>query len=297
MRRLFDNYVIVDWSASAKPTTGSDSIWIGVYARDVRLKLQYSESNPATRHAAEQEMMGLLAEFAGKGQQTLVGFDFPLGYPTGTASALSLKETPWEAMHRFLAKEVKDKPTNDNNRFIVASMMNRRISGEAFPFWGCPAKNVTTTLQATKARPHGSDDLPERRVCEAVVKGASPVWKLYTVGSVGSQALTGIPTVARLREAIPNSQIWPFELGWQPLDRTALYGIDVVFAEVYPSMIPAKAQPGRPKDAVQVEQLAKHFAELDEAFQLAALFGPPKTTSDEVIKQVQTEEGWILGAQ
>jgi hypothetical protein len=34
--RLFSAYVIVDWSAAAKPTTGADSIWIGVLKRDIR---------------------------------------------------------------------------------------------------------------------------------------------------------------------------------------------------------------------------------------------------------------------
>ena len=35
MPRLFSAYVIVDWSAAAKPTTGADSIWIGVLKRDL----------------------------------------------------------------------------------------------------------------------------------------------------------------------------------------------------------------------------------------------------------------------
>ncbi len=34
MSRLFSAYVIVDWSAAAKPTTGADSIWIGVLKRE-----------------------------------------------------------------------------------------------------------------------------------------------------------------------------------------------------------------------------------------------------------------------
>jgi hypothetical protein len=28
--RLFQAYVMVDWSAAAKPATGPDSIWVGV---------------------------------------------------------------------------------------------------------------------------------------------------------------------------------------------------------------------------------------------------------------------------
>ena len=36
--RLFSAYVIVDWSAASKPTTGADSVWIGVLKRDVRFR-------------------------------------------------------------------------------------------------------------------------------------------------------------------------------------------------------------------------------------------------------------------
>ena len=34
MARLFNAYVIVDWSAASKPNTGADSVWIGVLKRD-----------------------------------------------------------------------------------------------------------------------------------------------------------------------------------------------------------------------------------------------------------------------
>ena len=31
--RLFSAYVVVDWSAASKPSTGADSVWIGVLKR------------------------------------------------------------------------------------------------------------------------------------------------------------------------------------------------------------------------------------------------------------------------
>ena len=34
---------------------------------------------------------------------------------------------------------------------------------------------------------------------------------------------------------------------------------------------------------------------MDERGELAAAFAPPKGASDELIRQVETEEGWILG--
>ncbi|MCE3289702.1 MAG: cobalamin biosynthesis protein CbiG, partial [Caulobacter sp.] len=38
MARLFDAFVMVDWSASSTPKTGRDSIWIGVNKRDARFR-------------------------------------------------------------------------------------------------------------------------------------------------------------------------------------------------------------------------------------------------------------------
>ena len=35
MARLFNAYVIVDWSAAESKATGKNSIWIGVVKRDV----------------------------------------------------------------------------------------------------------------------------------------------------------------------------------------------------------------------------------------------------------------------
>ena len=53
MARLFNAYVMVDWSAAAKPATGADSIWIGVLKRDVRFRFAFESHNPSTRKEAE----------------------------------------------------------------------------------------------------------------------------------------------------------------------------------------------------------------------------------------------------
>jgi hypothetical protein len=296
MSRLFDNYVMVDWSAAAKPATGADSIWIGALRRDVRLQLRFEAQNPPTRAAAHDALVALLAEFDKRGDRTLVGFDFPLGFPAGTAAALKLDGPAWAAMHGFLAKSIKDKPDNSNNRFQVAAMMNRMISGGPFPFWGCPPRDALTTLQPKKGRAHTEADVPEHRLTEATAKGASPVWKLYTAGSVGSQALMGIPVVRRLRAARPDARVWPFETGWQALDAAALDGVKVVMAEIYPSLVAARPGPGEVKDLAQVRAIGEHLAALDEAGKLAPAFGPPKGATEAMIAAVATEEGWILGA-
>jgi hypothetical protein len=296
MSRLFDDYVMVDWSASAKPTTGADSIWVGVLKRDVRLQLRFEAHNPPTRKEAEALIGRTLDELTRRGDRMLLGFDFPLGYPEGTAAALKLAAAPaWSAMHAYVAREMKDKADNANNRFQLAAMMNRTISGGPFPFWGCPPRDALSTLSPKKARAHGPGDIPEHRRAEASAKAASPVWKLYTAGSVGSQALTGIPVVSRLRAARPNARLWPFETGWRPLSRADLDGVDVVMAEIYPSLLKPSPGPGEVKDLAQVRAVAEHFASLDERGALGAAFGPAKGVADADIAAVAEEEGWILG--
>jgi hypothetical protein len=295
MARLFDAYVMVDWSAASKPSTGGDSIWIGVMKRDVRFRLAYSATNPATRFEAEKQINAILDDLAKRSERVLLGFDFPLGFPAGVSAALKLKgDPPWAALHAFLAREIKDKPDNANNRFQVASMMNRIISGGPFPFWGCPPKDALTTLSTKKTRAHEPGDLPEFRAAELVAKGASPVWKLYTAGNVGSQTLMGIPLVARIRKARANFRIWPFETGWKPLTTDDLSGVAGVMAEIYPSLYAAKPQAGEAKDAAQVRAVCEHFSALDEAGKLGGAFGPQKGVNADA-QAVEREEGWVLG--
>ena len=298
MPRLFSAYVIVDWSAASKPTTGADSVWIGVLKRDVRFRLAFESFNPPTRAEAEARLTALLADFKKRSERALVGFDFPLGFPRGFAAAAKLKgEPPWRAAWDELAKRVVDKPSNVNNRFNVAAQLNRLLTGAAFPFWGCPPKEAQTTLTATRLHPHGPKDLPEYRHGEVLAKASSSIWKLYYNGSVGGQALLGVPAVARLKKARGDAaRVWPFETEFKPLTEADLAGVEVVLAEVYPSMVKGAAMPGEVKDQAQVRNLAEHFAKLDEANRLGALFGPPKSLAADVVLDAEREEGWILGA-
>jgi hypothetical protein len=296
--RLFSAYVIVDWSAAAKPTTGADSIWIGVLKRDIRFRMAFESFNPPTRAEAETRLMGILDDLRKRSERCLMGFDFPLGFPRGLAPALKLPgEAPWRAVWDQLARMVTDKPTNLNNRFGVASEINRRLTGGPFPFWGCPPKDALTTLQPKRSRPHGPDDLPEFRHAEIAAKGAASIWKTYYNGSVGGQAILGIPVVRRIRAARGEAaRVWPFETGFKPLTEADLAGVEVVLAEVYPSLIKPQGAQGEVKDLQQVRTLAEHFARLDEANKLGALFGPPKGTAADVVLDAEREEGWILGA-
>jgi hypothetical protein len=296
--RLFSAYVIVDWSAASKPAQGADSIWIGVLKRDVRFRMAFEAFNPPTRAEAEAKLNTILDDRKARSERTLVGFDFPLGFPRGFAAALKLPgEQPWRAAWDQVAKMVTDKPTNLNNRFGVASEINRRLTGGPFPFWGCPPKDALTTLQPKRSRPHGPDDLPEFRHAELVAKGASSIWKTYYNGSVGGQAILGIPVVRRLRDKRGEAvRAWPFETGFKALTEADLAGVDAVLAEVYPSLIKPQGAAGEVKDLQQVRTLAEHFARLDEANKLGALFGPAKGSAADVVLDAEREEGWILGA-
>ena len=297
MARLFNAYVIVDWSAAAKPATGADSVWIGVLKRDVRFRLAYEAHNPPTRAAAEAKLDEILADLKKRSERCLLGVDFPLGFPRGFSEKLSLPgEAPWRAAWDQLARMVKDKPDNTNNRFGVGSELNRRMTGGPFPFWGVPPKDALTTLQPKRTRAHGPDDLPEFRHADLAAKGAASIWKLYYNGSVGGQAILGIPMVRRLKDARGEAmRVWPFETDFKALTEDSLAGVDVVAAEVYPSLLKATPAPGEVKDAAQVRVTAEHFAKLDEAGKLSAAFGFAKDADPAVILDAEREEGWILG--
>ena len=107
MARLFNAYVIVDWSAASRPNTGADSVWIGVLKRDVRFRLAFEAFNPPTRGEAEKKLAAVLDDLKKRGERAMVGFDFALGFPRGFAEGLKLPgEAPWRAAWDFLDKTV-----------------------------------------------------------------------------------------------------------------------------------------------------------------------------------------------
>lgn len=301
MSRIFDSYIVVDWSAASKPTTGADSIWIGAFTPDARLKLNFAGINPETRAKAFEQLCAALDRLLNRGDRILLGFDFPLGYPAGTSRLLKLpteQYAPWLAMHQFLAKELKDKPDNTNNRFALAARMNRIMSDGPFPFWGCPRKDVITTLSDKKPRAHSNEDVSEFRISELKAledkKGRpQPVWKLGYAGAVGGQAFTGIPIVNKLKERFADQiGIWPMETSWIE-DAGELP--QILVSEVYPSILEIPHIPGKVKDEIQVESLARWFAELDSKGQLLRQLSRPSYLSEHESTVIQAEEGWILG--
>jgi precorrin-8X/cobalt-precorrin-8 methylmutase len=289
---LFEGYVVVDWSAAATPRLGPDSIWIAHVERTAAGPAERLVVNPPTRRAAERVLGDLLATEAAAGRGILVGFDFPFGYSSGFAARLGGVGRPWRATWDAIAALLEDDDRNANNRFAVAAELNRRASGAAFPFWACPASRIAPTLAMTCHRDWDRLGLAEKRLTERRVRGPQPTWKLAGTGSAGSQALTGIPVVARLRDdprLASRARVWPYETGLRVPER----GLSIL-AEVYPSLVELAPLAGEVKDSAQVRASARWFAEQDAAGTLAPLFlGDPALTAEE--RAVVEEEGWILG--
>ena len=285
---------MVDWSAAATPRKGKDSIWWALLRRKKGMVRMTCRENPSTRHAATERLANVLNKIARDGDRVLVGFDFPFGYPTGTAARLGMPGLPWRHMWQAIADDLDDAPDNSNNRIDVAERLNKKLSGEPFPFWGNVREEERFYLVRRGRRPHKCGDLTEWRLCDKRAKTTSSVWQLAGAGSVGSQVLTGIPRILQLRtdpRLAMISQIWPFASGlcYDPRPQ-------IVFAEVYPSLVEPAPERNLVKDAKQVRTIAAHFASLDEAGALGALFEGDPTLSRVERMIIETEEAWILGA-
>jgi hypothetical protein len=287
--RLFDRIIIVDWSASTRPKLGRDSIWIGIHTKDAA-----QQKNLPTRAAARDFLEKLLSDSVDHDVRTLVGFDFPLGFPSGFASYIGSKGANWKTVWQALSSKMKDGPANANNRFEVANALNESISGEPYPFWGLPKNQRHKFLSSRKSTTLRL--LEDFRHTDKRAKGAHSIWKLYYSGCVGSQALTGIPVASYLRYHSylkDHCMVWPFEDGFHaPLKQSK-----IVIAEVFPSLLqPLLGKPWNKKtrDKEQVRDLAKHYFQLDQDGHLRQLFAGPRNLSVDELRTAVTEEGWIL---
>lgn len=308
-RKAFDRVVVVDWSANAAPKLGRDSIWIAVFDRSS----PGWATNVATRAVALDVIRAAIVE-APDTRRTLLAVDFSLGYPSGTARALGLDGVPWEAMWRTLDELVVDDERNANNRFGVASELNRRMlerdpRRRAGPFWGCPKSRRTPNLASTKV---ASSPLPEWRHVEAWLRSAQArpfsAWQLLGAGAVGSQSLLGIAALQRLRRRLGSEitwHVWPFTTGFASPDALAIdpaigTAIDtVVVAEVWPSMIRYPrthlvADEALVRDELQVLALGDALWQANLDGSLSELFTPD--VAAEISEVVVAEEGWVLGA-
>jgi precorrin-8X/cobalt-precorrin-8 methylmutase len=296
-RPLFDSYLMVDWSAANTPRRGRDSIWLYHLVRHDETFIAAAPENLATRQAAHDRLREILVADLARRRSVLVGCDFPFSYAHGLAKRLGLSGPAWRAVWDEIASRLEDGRDNANNRFAVAAQLNARVSGSTFPFWGCPANKAASCLAMTHHRRHEAEGLAERRLSDMRLRRLQPGWKLTGTGSAGSQALTGIPIVRRLRDdplLSARAQIWPFETGLQALGHAEATG-RIIFAEIYPSLVAVRPRPGEVKDAGQVRAIAGHFADLDGLGALGAVFAGDPALSAGERAIVEAEEGWVLG--
>lgn len=304
---MFDVYLMIDWSGrgTLSPVTpAEDAIWIGERARDGGALETYRRG----RAEAARDLRARLVGHVAAGRRVLVGFDFPYGFPAGLAAALGLDgAAPWRAVWDHLGEIVTDDDDNANNRFGAAASMNREIGGGPGPFWGCPAGEVRPELTASTTGvftfpfPARGGRLARLRRTESRTPGVQEAWKLMYAGSVGSQALLGIPRVRALRDdpgLARISAVWPFETGFT---RTPVGGRGpaVLHAEIWPGIVDpaalaAEVSTGAVRDRAQVRLMCRWAAERDEAGTLADRFAQPAGLADEDVGVVVAEEGWIL---
>lgn len=299
MPPVFDAYVMVDWSASAEPGVGANSIWLCCMERiDGTVKLR-ELVNPPTRTFARAQLADMLSDLIARDRVTLAGFDFCFGYPAGFAARLRPDAPDWRGVWKELKARFGDDDEAARSRFAIAATLNERLSGRAFPFWACPASFHSEFLNHTRPEGYGAGSLAEKRLAERHLPTTQPAWKLFMAGNVGSQTLLGIPHLFALRHhpwLDSETRVWPFETGLRRLDRPGPGDWRVLLAEVYPSMVKAVVPPGGVKDAEQVKALAEHFAALDQAGRLGPMFAGDGTLTTAERAVVEREEGWILGA-
>jgi len=295
--RLFDAYVFVDWSAANRRKQGTNSIWIGTGKFRGQGNFVIDDPiNPPTRLEAETTICELLVRYVQSKHRVLVGFDFPYGYPAGWNQAFQVTDGNWTALWDLISTHIQDGPQNQNNRFAVASALNAVVADVPGPFWGRPQGNRNLYEHLSPTRPEHHNNLPpEFREVENNLReqGRQPksVWQLFYNGSVGSQTLTGLPVLRRLRfhEQLKNySHVWPFETGWRcPVGNGPL----VVHAEIWPGAIPVNENLHEVKDAAQVLSYVHWAASCDRNGTLEARFNPHHQAPD---PSVQNCEGWIL---
>ena len=231
-----------------------------------------------------------------------VGWDFVFGYPKGLAKALKLKQKPaWSRIWKLISRLILDHPGNVNNRFTVGAELNRRISVGSGPFWGVPIGQSGIFLGAKKDFSYPVINkramLAEKRLVELRVPKMHSGWKLAYAGSVGSQALLGIPRVHELCFDNPklseDSYVWPFETKFAA---NLPKGPVVIHAEIYPSLLPLT---GKDKivDRAQVRAYVKWLQSEQVSGKLANWLAGPKKLTKQQRKLVLRHEGWVFGVK
>jgi precorrin-8X/cobalt-precorrin-8 methylmutase len=291
---MFDDVIIVDWSAAATPRRGKDSIWIA-HANHRTAVVEHLVNLP-TRTAARDWLVAVLDRLLGQGRRIMIGVDFSLGYPRGFAEILhravgeGAADLSAATVRRVVSAHIVDHISNANNRFEVANAVN--AASATAMFWGRPAhRTALTSLGTTLAVPEGLAPNPlERFRRTEVVSGQrlATNWQLLGVGSVGSQVLMGLPVIDALVRRF-DAAVWPFD----PHEDSA-----VVIAETWPGLFAVGQPDGEVRDAWQVRSTAQRLAGFTEE-EWQRSFSPPSllSLSDEERAVVTREEGWMFGVR
>lgn len=285
--RLFDRFLIIDWSAARKRSVGKDSIWIA----DSHAPSQ----NLPTRQSATDHVIQIIEDALDREQRLLIGWDFAFGYPAGFAQAMGAEG--WADVWDRLADATEDAPNNQSNHFEVAADLNQNLGPNVGPFWGCT--QATPPAGLTRKRYQGGDrnywsyPFSYDREVEAELKrrkqSASSVFQLAYSGCVGSQSLLGIARLHQLKQRFgEHLAIWPFETDFAEDLRAP-----IICAEIYPSAHPVPDGP-EVKDKRQVEAVLRDFSQWDQDGHLLQKLSAP-TLSGAPREAVLKEEGWVVG--
>ncbi|HEX2225850.1 MAG TPA: hypothetical protein VHM64_01835 [Candidatus Binatia bacterium] len=311
---LFDAFIMVDWSGGDRRRAGKqDCIWI---AHGRATGSGPTTVSPPSRTEAEQLIRSQLETVVGPAKgRVLLSADFGYGYPAGFSSLLPKplagELPPWRIVWHYLKKHVQDdlgtrpawQPTNRSNRFEVASAINTIASAPASPgpFWCLfQSGGYACVPQKRPAQPFFSSGTPiaSRRITDERAGSDTP-FRLFGTGSVGSQVLTGIPRLERLRfgsQFARCSAVWPFETGWAPATGAWLDSdIRILHAEIYPSVRAPLSD--TIKDRGQVRAMWHWARDLDARDLLLREFAIPQGIAsgsrEDIV--IRSEEGWILG--
>lgn len=314
---FFDAYIMVDWSGGDRRRAGKqDCIWIAYGAADDVAPVTLS---PPSRTEAEYCITSVLETvLASNNRRVLLSADFGYGYPAGFASLLPPPTAPgdlppWRRVWQYLRKHMHDdigtkpgrQPTNRSNRFEVASAINAIASTTAAPgpFWCLfNSGRYACVPQKRPAQPFDTAKGPiaARRLTDERARSDTP-FRLFGTGSVGSQVLTGIPRLERIRfesRFAGCSAVWPFETGWAPpIGRWLAPDIRVLHAEIYPSVRAPLAD--SIKDKGQVRSMWHWARDLDRQNLFLREFEIPAGIMRESREDatIRSEEGWILGCR
>ena len=156
-------------------------------------------------------------------------------------------------MWQYLSEHLKDdegtppgaKPSNRSNRFEVADRINALLSldaKKAGPFW-CASEAAACQYLPQKRPPEPFQTaqgyvVRGLRLTDKRARSGSP-FRLFGTASVGSQSLTGIAHLHRLRndpKLASVSAVWPFETGWAAKAKWLPAHVLILHAEIYPSV-------------------------------------------------------------